>query len=278
MKIYPHLITAAELAAYSAADDFVIFDSRFDLSDPDRGYKSYRDAHIPGAVYAHLDQHLSSAITPASGRHPLPDAWQLIRWLSASGVGADTQVIVYDDSFGTMAARLWWLLKWLGHNAVALLDGGYQAWQKNGLTLATRNELTEVSSFHGQPIDALVLSTDELQQHIGSLPFRLIDVRTAERFLGINEPIDPVAGHIPGAINIPLTQNINAQGYFKSPQELALQYADSRQSAQAVMCGSGVTAAHTVFAMSYAGLPMPRLYAGSWSEWIRDASRPIAKD
>jgi len=261
-------------------DNWVIFDCRFDLSDVNKGYKSYTESHIPGAIYAHLDAHLSSPITPDSGRHPMPDIDRLNQWLASCGLSEQTQVVVYDDSYGAMSSRLWWLLKCLGHEAVAILDGGWQAWISQDLAVDNNQVVLNETNFSANLGNQYIVTTEQVLQNLIAVDFQLIDVRTLERFIGQAEPIDPVAGHIPGAINMPLTDNLDGNGFFKPATELRQLYSKVCESwpagQQVYMCGSGVTACHSVFAMAVAGYDLPRVYAGSWSEWIRDSARPVA--
>lgn len=277
---YQNLITAAQLNENLGDTNWLMFDCRFNLADVEEGRKSYAQSHIPGAIYAHLDEHLSSQITPDSGRHPLPHTNQLLAWLASCGMSRDKQVVVYDHSGGAMAVRLWWLLKCFGHGAVAVLDGGWPAWMDMGYATTAKLTRPAAGQYHAEFDRSRVVSIQEVMANLTSKSFQLVDVRSSERFSGANEPIDPVAGHIPGAINIPLTENLDESGCFKSPQQLRELYAPlTRQYAadqQVYMCGSGVTACHSLLAMQLAGYPMPRLYDGSWSEWIRDPARPVS--
>jgi thiosulfate/3-mercaptopyruvate sulfurtransferase len=277
--IYDKLIQTDELLPRLGDTNWLIFDCRFDLADTTKGERLYHQSHIPGAIYAHLDRHLSSPVTPASGRHPLPQQVELVEWLAACGLRPDTQVVVYDDCFGAMASRLWWLLQCLGHRAVALLDGGWQAWQDQSLAQDARLPLLSPSSFNAVFDLQYMVDTDAVVDNLQSKQFQLIDVRSAERFSGKLEPIDPVAGHIPGALNRPLSDNLDARGFFKPVQQLQDYYApiqaDWASQQQVFMCGSGVTACHSVLATMIAGYPMPRLYTGSWSEWICDDARAV---
>ncbi len=277
------LIDAQTLAARLSDPMCVVVDCRFDLGDTGRGATAYAQSHIPGARYAHLDHDLSSPITPSSGRHPLPDPANLCDWLGRQGITPASQVVVYDDSGGTMAVRLWWLLRWLKHAEVAVLDGGWQAWNDAGLPVDTqRPRITAVTAYPGSPRTDMLVSTQtiETQLRSGSDDWLVIDARTDVRFRGEAEPIDPVAGHIPGAINLPLQRHLTDRGTFRSADELRAMYAPligKRDASRLVaMCGSGVTACHNLLAMEIAGLRGARLYAGSWSEWIRDPARPVA--
>jgi len=277
---YQHLISTQQLLSHLGEENWLVFDCRFDLADVEKGRRDYHQSHIPGAFYAHLDEQLSAPITPQSGRHPLPDIPALCSWLGECGLQSDKQVVVYDDSGGAMAVRLWWLLKGLGHDAVALLDGGWSQWQQQGLVCDDHIVKGTPADFSADFDDKLVVTTQQLVDNLASGGLQLVDVRAVERFNGEAEPIDPVAGHIPGALNIPLTQNLNERGCFKPAAELRALYQPLMQqcdsSRQVYMCGSGVTACHSLLALTIAGYPMPRLYAGSWSEWIRDAGRPVA--
>lgn len=280
---YEALIDCEQLAGHLHDPSWRLFDCRFDLADTGRGERDYRAAHLPGAYYAHLDRDLSDPITATSGRHPLPDVERLGAWLGRHGVTPETQVIVYDDSGGTMAVRLWWLLRWLGHTRVAVLDGGWPAWTTTGRPTDDREPPAVVETpFTADPDWHQVVSSAEIEAQLdaGEGPLVLMDARTAIRFRGEAEPIDPVAGHIPGAINLPLQQNLDADGRFLPPAALRRLYqaalAGHPADSAVAMCGSGVTACHNLLAMAVAGLPVGRLYAGSWSEWIRDPGRPVA--
>jgi thiosulfate/3-mercaptopyruvate sulfurtransferase len=278
---YTTLIEPRPLQSECETPGWILFDCRFDLADKARGERDYRAGHIPGARFAHLERDLSGPVTQASGRHPLPEPDALCRWLGAQGVGPTTQVVAYDDSAGSMAVRLWWLLRWLGHRAVALLDGGWQAWSEAGLAETTAiPPAAETRPYPGRPNPSMLVTTDQLLADLDSDRWLLLDARTGERFRGEQEPIDPVAGHIPGALSLPLQANLGADGRFLDPERLRRIYAetlgDRDPSAVACMCGSGVTACHDLLAMEIAGLGGARLYAGSWSEWIRHPARPIA--
>jgi thiosulfate/3-mercaptopyruvate sulfurtransferase len=275
------LTSAAELADHLGESDWVVVDCRFNLGQPDAGEASYRAGHIPGAHYAHLDRDLASPPTPQSGRHPLPDIERLAGLFNDWGIGPDTQVVVYDDVGGAIAARLWWLLRWLGHDRVALLDGGLPAWQAAGLPLAAEVPTRRRGAFAARPGRMPVAETEELRRRLADPKLLIVDARAAKRFLGREEPIDPVAGHVPGAINAPFTDNLTADGKFRSPADLRERFAgllgDRPPDAVVSMCGSGVTACHNLLALELAGFRGARLYVGSWSEWIRSADRPVAR-
>lgn len=269
------------LRAHLDDPDWVVVDCRFSLGDTGRGWASYQDSHVPGAVYAHLDRDLSGPIVPGTtGRHPLPDPEAMAGRLGAWGVGPGVQVVVYDDFKGGIAARLWWLLGWLGHDAVAVLDGGWPAWE--GLGMPTSDVILPPVPRTFVPTlrpERLVTAYDA--ESAGADPaIALIDARTEPRYRGDAEPIDPVAGHVPGAVNAPWPDNVDADGRMLTPPQLRARFLpllDGTDPSRAICyCGSGVTANHDVLAMVHAGLPRPRLYAGSWSEWITDPDHPVA--
>lgn len=274
------LVAAAELAGHLHDPGWRIIDCRFDLQQPEAGEAAYREAHVPGALYAHLERDLSGPITPDSGRHPLPDPHRLGAAFSAWGIGPDTQVVCYDAQANAYAGRLWWLLRWLGHEHVAVLDGGLQAWASGARLLEGAAPPVMPASFHGMPCADRFVTTAELAAQIADGTHRLIDVRTPERFAGEKEPIDPVAGHIPGACNLPYQSNLDSGACFLPPEALRKMYRrvldDVPPDRCIVMCGSGVTACHSLIALEVAGLSGAKLYAGSWSEWIRDPGRPVA--
>ncbi|MCG6873411.1 MAG: sulfurtransferase [Gammaproteobacteria bacterium] len=275
------LVDSEALDAHLADPHWVVFDCRFQLTDTGRGEREWAQGHIPGARYAHLDRDLSSPLFPGSGRHPLPDPARLAAWLGKQGVGADTQVVVYDDSFGAVAARLWWLLRWLGHEQVALLDGGLPAWSRQGGALSRKAPEIQAAEFAATPCDDMWLDSAGVEAALesGQNPL-LLDARAEERFRGEREPLDKVAGHIPGSVNLPYDDNLAFDGRFAGAAELAEQYGallEGRSPRAAIhLCGSGVTACHNLLAMEVAGLRGSRLYAGSWSEWIEDPRRPVA--
>lgn len=257
-----------------------IFDCRHDLADPDKGLRLYAQGHIPGALHVHLDHDLSGVKDGQNGRHPLPEKAAFVRWLGAQGVGADDHVIAYDDAGGPYAARLWWMLRWVGHRSVSLLDGGFPAWQAAGLPVETDAPQFEPTSYvAGEPLEALV-DTAAVEANLASPAFTLVDARAAGRYAGEGETIDPVAGHIPGALNRPFAANLDADGRFKSAEALRGEFgavlAGRRPDEIVHQCGSGVTACHNLFAMELAGLPGARLYPGSWSAWCSDPARPVA--
>ncbi|MFP8965940.1 sulfurtransferase [Pokkaliibacter sp. CJK22405] len=281
---YNTLIDAATLLA-EGNEDWVVLDCRFSVASAataDAGYNAYLEGHIPGALYAHLNNDLSSPVTATSGRHPLPEQQALRQFFGRCGITPETQVVVYDDLNGAMAARCWWLLRWLGHDKVAVLDAGIQAWNAAGGTLEqTKHEQNADGQYPERESLVQVRDADELLMQIQDPRWQLVDARAPERFRGDVEPIDPVGGHIPGAMNRPLQQNLQADGRFKSVEQLRGEWLAilGEASAKEVVhyCGSGVTACHNFLAMEHAGLTGSRVYPGSWSEWSKDPSRPMVK-
>lgn len=273
------LLSAVPLAVKAAAKP-VLLDCRSNLMQPGAGLAAYRQGHLPGAHHADMDSQLSSPITASSGRHPLPDPGRFAQQLGEWGVDSETQVIVYDDMGGAMASRAWWLLRWMGHTQVAVLDGGIGAWTGAGGELSGEVESAEaVAPYPYRLHPDWVVDSDTVLANISARKFTLIDARNAERFRGEQEPIDPVAGHVPGAMNRPLPDNLTANGLFKSAEQLRAEWdalLDGISPNDVVtMCGSGVTACHLLLSLEIAGLPGARVYAGSWSEWIRDDQRPL---
>ncbi|MHB1374224.1 MAG: sulfurtransferase [Thauera sp.] len=277
---YSTLIGAVELAQRLRDPDWVVFDCRFDLADPAFGRQAYAQGHLPGAIFLDLDDDLSSAKTGRNGRHPLPDPARLVARLEACGVGNHTQVVAYDDAGGMFAARLWWLLRWFGHHRAGVLDGGLQAWLAAGQAL-TEDAPAPRPSTYTLALRADRVEADYVLQHLGQADMVLIDARSPDRFRGENEVLDPVGGHIPGAINRFFRDNLDARGCFKQASVLREEFAallGAHSPRQVVhQCGSGVTACVNLLAMEAAGLSGSRLYAGSWSEWCADPARPVAR-
>lgn len=270
------LISAAELQAQPQRH---IFDCRFNLSQPAAGAQAYAEAHIPGARYVHLDHDLSRPRSGRNGRHPLPDRAVFAMRLGHLGLTPDTPVAIYDDAGGMFAARLWWMLRWVGHRAaVDILDGGLQAWRAAGFALTDRVPAHHEADYPLQQGDAVVMA-DDVMSLLNTSAIYLLDARSSDRFRGENETLDPVGGHIPGAHNRFFRDNLTDEGYFKSPHELRREFlallGNHDPSTVVHTCGSGVTACHNLFAMEIAGFTGARLYAGSWSEWCSDPSRPI---
>ena len=280
------LIDVDSLRALRTRPGSVVLDCRFDLAAPDAGRAAYLRSHIPGARYVDLNRDLSAPVTARTGRHPLPDPVVLDAFFRGLGVDLDTQAIVYDESNGSFAARAWWLLRWLGHRKVAVLDGGMGAWLREGGATESGEPPREAAPQSppggaAGPNTEAALGADELIAALEDPRTLLIDARAPERYRGAVEPIDPVAGHIPGAVNHPFSSNLQSDGRFLPPRELERLWRDRLGETSAadviVMCGSGVTACHNLLALEHAGLPGARLYAGSWSEWIRDPGRPVAR-
>lgn len=258
-------------------EEVVVVDCRFELADPAAGEAQYAAGHIPAAVYAHLDRDLSSPITETSGRHPLPDPNVLAAKFSAWGIDGSKQVVAYDNSGGAFASRLWWLARWLGLRNVAVLDGGFTAWENAGGEVTQETSSPNPTEFTATPDDTLWVTSDDLVEALAADAVVLFDARAPERYRGEVEPIDPVAGHVPGAVNLPHVQNLNDAGKYLPTEALRTRFSNLTNGDQQVvhMCGSGVTACVNLLASEYAGIGGAKLYAGSWSEWIRDADRPV---
>jgi len=280
------LIEPSELAAHLADPDWAIVDCRFDLARPDWGAHAWADGHIPHALYADLDHDLSAPRAARSGRHPLPQVPVLAATLGRFGIDASVQVIAYDQGAGAFAARLWWLLRWLGHHQVAVLNGGLAAWERAGLPLSSAAESRPPRRFAAAPDADMLVSGAAVAAAVSSGALRrgetlLVDARSADRFAGENETLDAVAGHIPGARNHPFAGNHDALGRWHSAPDLRRAWEDTLGGASArqvvAMCGSGVTACHNLLALEVAGLSGARLYAGSWSEWITDPLHPVER-
>jgi len=275
------LIGPMELAQKLGLDNWHVIDCRFYLSNTSQGKQEYTGGHIPGAVFMDLNLDLASAPSPTSGRHPLPDVAAIAATIGRLGMDNQSNVVVYDADSGAMAARCWWIFRWLGHTNIRLLDGGLAAWKRAELPLTSVVPSPRPTTFNAHPRAAAVVSTDELAALIGTdhMP-TVFDARDASRFAGAQEPIDPVAGHVPGARSLPFSESLAADGRWKSRQELEvlwqLHLGKRKEATWVAMCGSGVTACHLALSALEAGYSEPRLYAGSWSEWIRDTRRPIA--
>jgi thiosulfate/3-mercaptopyruvate sulfurtransferase len=274
------LVSTALVADHLADPGWRIVDVRHDLAQPDRwGEEQYRSAHVPGAVFAHIDRDLSAPKTGRNGRHPLPTPDAAAEMFARLGVGPDTQVVAYDQGSGMFASRLWWMLRWLGHDAVAVLDGGIDKWRREGRATLAEPVVPARAAFAirrvGPTVDAA-----RILASLGDGSLTIVDARAGERFRGETEPLDPVAGHIPGARNRPYAMNVNPDGTFKPAavlrEEFAALLGDTPLDRVVHQCGSGVTACHNLLAMEVAGLAGTRLYPGSWSEWCADPSRPVA--
>lgn len=273
------LIDTGELQRRLGDPGLVVVDCRHSLADTDFGEQAYQGGHIPGAVFLHLDRDLSGTLTGRNGRHPLPSAGRLAERLGQVGIDVSARVVAYDDAGGPFAARLWWLLRWLGHDRVSVLDGGLQAWVSSGGALESGVIVPRaLAPLGGGPRSGHVVGAEELPalQQSGVVP---VDARSPDRFRGENETLDPVGGHIPGAVNRFFRDNLTADGRFKAAQVLRQEWLallGAQDVAVVDYCGSGVTACHNQLARAVAGWPPGRLYAGSWSEWCADPSRPLA--
>ncbi len=286
------LISAEELRADLGQGDgeppgLLPVDCRFDLAEPEEGRNQWLEGHIPGAVYADLDRDLAAPITPSSGRHPLPERECFAAWLASVGWRPGMRMVAYDAQGGAFAARLWWLMKYFGQPVVQLLDGGLPAWLAMDGELSRGEEAVTPTSGAEvlaalQPRDEMVMDVQALQEALREGAVALLDARDPARFTGEVEPIDPVAGHVPGAHNRPFNFSLDDRGRFLEPEDLRADFDDrleERDSNAVVhMCGSGVTACHNLFTMELVGLEGSRLYPGSWSEWIRDPGREIARN
>lgn len=273
------LIDPATLAAHLEDPAWVVVDCRYDLADEEKGPRQYRDGHIPGARYAHLGHDLAGAKTGTNGRHPLASPEEIAARFSALGIARDTQVVAYDADTSMYAVRLWWMLRWLGHDAVAVLDGGLARWTAEGRPVRADEASWAPATFTGQPREGWRLTAGQVAARLGAADMRLVDARSPERYRGENETIDPVGGHIPGAVNRYYVDNLAADRTFKSPEVLRAEWAEvlaGRDPKEVVMyCGSGVTACHNLLALEHAGLPGARIFSGSWSEWCADPARPV---
>ncbi len=273
------LISAEELQTRLGEPGLVIVDCRFDLADPEAGARAYAAAHLPGAVHADLDRDLSDLGKRGAGRHPLPDAADFVAATRRLGICGDSFVVAYDSGSGAIAARLWWLLRATGHQTTAVLDGGFEGWQREGRPTTHQTLAPAPGDFSGEYDASMMVDVDQVVAGLADNSLLLLDARAAERFSGEVEPLDKVAGHVPGALNRPFNDNLRG-GFFLPREELAAtfiaQLGDRSPSEVAHMCGSGVTACHNLLAMEHAGLAGSRLYAPSWSGWISDPSRPTA--
>jgi thiosulfate/3-mercaptopyruvate sulfurtransferase len=277
------LISPEELVQHLDDPQWAVIDCRFSLQNPDRGRRDYLKEHIAGAVYAHLDQDLSAPVIPGvTGRHPLPQVESAAVLFSNLGVDPDVQVVAYDDAGGALAAvRVWWMLRWLGHDRVAVLDGGWQAWQAQGYPVRAGEEQRDARTFIPQVRNELWIDADEVELWRKDPAYHVFDARAEERYRGENETIDPVAGHIPGAVSAPYQDHLDEQGRFKPAEELRRMYAerlgDTPAERSVFYCGSGVTSIHNILALQHAGLGEARLYPGSWSEWIASGEREVER-
>lgn len=277
--MFSTILSTDTLAAHLEDPNWVIIDARYDLAKPDWGHEIYLEQHIPGAIYASLGHDLAAPVRPETGRHPLPDdaAWQ--KTVSGWGITPETQVVVYDVNGGAFADRTWWMLRHSGHEAVAVLDGGLPKWTRESRPTRGGAETRPPYPFHGMIDASAMVSTAEVDRLRLDPAWRLVDARSPERYRGESEPIDAIAGHIPGAVNRFHGLNLTPEGVLKAPDVLRAEFdallGDTPADHVAVYCGSGVTSIFHLLAMEMAGLPGGKLYVGSWSEWIRDPNRPI---
>lgn len=283
--MYPlPLISAQSLHQYisDSTTPICIIDARFNLSAPKQGQEMYSQGHIPGAIFLDLDKEMCGHKTGTNGRHPLPDREELAQRLRQIGINDDTLIIIYDDADSMFAAHVWWLMLWLGHQQVQVLDGGLNAWIAAGYELSTQiPHMMSPGNIQSHPSLVPTVDATYVLNHLESPQMLIIDARAAERFRGDVEPLDPAAGHIPGAINRPFMQNLNTDKHFKSPEQLHQEWqqliGQTPISAVVHQCGSGVSACHNILAMAHAGFGMTTIYPGSWSEWCADSSRPVEK-
>ena len=277
----PHpLVSCEQLAAHLNDPDWRIVDCRHQLSDVGYGQRVYAEGHLPGAFFMHLDRDLSGAMSGCNGRHPLPDPQVLAAKFGAVGISSRTQVVAYDDAEGMVSGRLWWMLRWLGHDNVVVLDGGFNRWVKEGRPLTRDIPVVLPTVFEVEQRD-WVVTADDVLANIASPELVVVDARGPDRFRGENETIDPVGGHIPGARNRFFRDNLDADGRFRPAAELRREFlelfAGTPPDKTVMQCGSGVSACHNLIALELAGLTGARLYAGSWSEWCSDSARPVEK-
>lgn len=278
---YTTLISTNQAYRHVYDSQWRFVDSRYYLDNIQQGHQEYSQAHIPGALYADLGKDLSAPVVPGvSSRHPLPDVNTLSQTFSSWGIGAQTQVVVYDQGPGMISARLWWMLQWLGHEKVAVLEGGWKKWQDESKPVGDELPVITPRTFNAKVHPEMIADADEVLANIANAAIKILDARAAERYRGENETLDPVAGHIPGALSAPFSDNVTVDGSFRSNEELQAMYqsllGDTSTQDAIVYCGSGVTAAHNILAMKHIGMGMARLYPGSWSHWITDRQRPVA--
>jgi thiosulfate/3-mercaptopyruvate sulfurtransferase len=276
---YSTFIQPSDLLAQINNPRWAIFDCRFDLQDASAGELSYLEAHIPGAQYAHLEDDLSGPITGLTGRHPLPSIEEMAALFGQWGIDAETQVVAYDSRGGGIAARLWWALKYLGHDAVAILEGGFPAWEREGYPIQSGKEQRSAAQFVPRLRPEMRIDIEELENHLDDFSQGMIDSRSAERYRGEEEPLDPVAGHIPGSLNRFWGSNLDEDHRLLAADTLREKFltliGDKQPSDLVVYCGSGVTGCFNLVIMEHLGMPGARLYPGSWSEWCADEDRPI---
>jgi len=280
---YTTIIPSHEAHQHLHDPQWRFVDCRYYLDNIQQGRQEYSEGHLPGAVYADLGEDLSAPVRPGiTGRHPMPEVETLSRTFSNWGIGANTQVVIYDQGPGMIAARLWWMLHWLGHDKAAVLEGGWKKWREEGKPVSREIPPITPQQFNAVVHSEWVADADEVLENLlgGNTKVKILDARAADRYRGENETLDPIAGHIPGALSAPFANNVKPDGGFRTAEELRVVYqnllGDTPACDAIVYCGSGVTAAHNILAMKHIGLGMARLYPGSWSHWITDKQRPIA--
>jgi thiosulfate/3-mercaptopyruvate sulfurtransferase len=275
------LVSVEELASHLGDPGWIVCDCRHDLASYDSGRRAYEEAHIPGARFVHLDLDLSGPKTGLNGRHPLPHPLGFGLRLGTLGIDNDKQIVAYDSSGGAYAARLWWMLRWVGHTLAAVLDGGWEAWLRARKPVTAEKPAVQPTIYTLRPRPEMAVDAPDIAAHLNDRRVQVIDARSPDRFRGENETLDPVAGHIPGAVNRFFRLNLNEDGTFKEPavlQQAFRELSGGREPSSVIhQCGSGVTACHNLLAMEHAGLTGSRLYPGSWSEWVSDRSRPIER-
>lgn len=280
--MFSTIISAEETLSRLHDPDWVVIDCRFSLQEASKGREDYLEGHVPGAFYAHLDEDLSApVIAGKTSRHPMLPVDRMVDLFSSWGIDDKVQVVVYDFKGGGMAVRLWWMLQWLGHEAVALMDGGWAYWKAKNFPQSVEAPERQPRHFIARQQEGWTMDADQVAAVCQDPNYRVVDVRNYERYTGQEEPIDPVAGHIPGAINIPFGENVDDDGFFKNPDVLRKKYEEGGLKGMPAdhvvfYCGSGVTSCHNVLAMRLAGMGQARIYPGSWSEWITDPNRPVA--
>jgi thiosulfate/3-mercaptopyruvate sulfurtransferase len=279
--VHTTLVAADELARNLDSAEWVVCDCRHDLADYGAGRRAYEESHIPGARFLHLDEDLSGPKTGINGRHPLPHPLTFALRVGALGIDNTKQVVAYDASGGSYAARLWWMLRWVGHTRVAVLDGGWQAWIGGGYPVTAEKPLVQPTTYTLRPRPDFAVDAAAVAAQLKDVDSAVLDARSEDRFRGENETLDPVAGHIPGALNRFFKSNLDGSGRFKSPETLRQEFSAvlGQRDPRAIVhqCGSGVTACHNLLAMEHAGLTGSKLYPGSWSEWVSDPSRPVSR-
>ena len=280
---YTTLISTNEAHQHLYDPQWRFMDCRYYLDNIQQGQQEYSQAHLPGALYADLGKDLSAPVVPGvTSRHPLPDVKTLSQTFSNWGIGVQTQVVVYDQGPGMIAARLWWMLQWLRHEKVAVLEGGWKKWRDESKAVSDELPVITPQTFTAKVQPEMIADADEVLANLDNANIKILDARAAERYRGENETLDPVAGHIPGALSAPFANNVGVDGCFRTTEDLRTLYqkllGKTVASETIIYCGSGVTAAHTILAMKHIGMGTARLYPGSWSHWITNKHRPIATE